>query len=279
MRALLLALAMGATLAFTSCGGDSESSSSSTAAETSTEAEGVPGSESVTFTLANWDLLASSPEDYKGARVNVVGKVFTAPERDEGAVYFQMYADPKNSEWNTIVAYPDSSLRVRQDDFVRVKGEVTGGYTGENAFGGEVTAPTITADTVSVVDATAAASPATTTLGRATSTQHGITLLVRKVELADDETRVFLKIRNASSSKFSFYGSSGKAVQRGRQFESEYNSDYPELSTDLLPGASTSGVIVFPPLDPKGLTLHLEGSSDNYEIGDYGSLTWRFTWR
>jgi hypothetical protein len=65
-----------------------------------------------------------------------------------------------------------------------------------------------------------------------------------------------------------------------RQYESTFSStDYPELSSDLVPGAFTSGVIVFPKMRPKGgLDVYLEGSSEDYDVGDYGTLNWRFHW-
>jgi hypothetical protein len=27
-----------------------------------------------------------------------------------------------------------------------------------------------------------------------------------------------------------------------------------------------------------GLDLYFEGSSENYDVGDYGTLSWRFRW-
>jgi hypothetical protein len=131
-----------------------------------------------------------------------------------------------------------------------------------------------------VVDATAAASPAIRTLSRRQIAQAGITITVQKVEFAEDETRVFVAVKNGSSAEFSLYSSSGKAVEGGRQYESTFSStEYPELSSDLVPGAFTSGVIVFPKMRPKGgLDVYLEGSSEDYDVGDYGTLNWRFHW-
>jgi hypothetical protein len=38
-------------------------------------------------------------------------------------------------------------------------------------------------------------------------------------------------------------------------------------------------VIVFPKMRPKGgLDVYLEGSSEDYDVGDYGTLNWRFHW-
>jgi hypothetical protein len=207
-------------------------------------------------------------------------KVFLPPERDEDGTYFQMYVDPKNSEWNTVVASSDPNLQVSEGDYVRIKGKVVGKYEGENAFGASLTLPWVAADSVEVVDAAAAASPAIETLPPQEGTKAGITMTVEKVEFADDETRVFLAVENGSSAQFDFFSSSGKAVQEGQQYDSTFSgADYPELSSEVVPGAHTSGVMVFPAMSPDaGLDLHLEGYSSDSNVGDYGSLSWVFHW-
>ena len=43
-------------------------------------------------------------------------------------------------------------------------------------------------------------------------------------------------------------------------------ANLPEISSDILPGASSSGVICFDALDPSSLQLYIEGSSDNWEM-------------
>jgi hypothetical protein len=103
---------------------------------------------------------------------------------------------------------------------------------------------------------------------------------IRKVEFAESESRVFVNVRNNSGSQVEVYDSSMKAVQAGRQHDSTYSSgDYPELSSDLLSGASTSGVVVFPKLNPNGnLKLVVEVNSDDYNVGNYRTLTYTFTW-
>jgi hypothetical protein len=187
-----------------------------------------------------------------------VGRVFTAPERDKKGTYLQVWADPKNSEQNTIVGYADPNFKVVENDYVHVVGTVKGKYTGTNAFGTDVTVPTVLASSLKVVDATAAAPPTLATLGPRTSTQAGIHVSVTKVEFAASETRVFMTVRNKSNSSVSVYANSMKAVQQGRQYDPSFSSDYPELSDSVVSGASSSGVVVFPKMSTTGgLALHL----------------------
>src|SRR5262249_48623377 len=102
---------------------------------------------------------------------------------------------------------------------------------------------------------------------------------VKKVEFAAPETRVYMTIKNASGYDVSIFTSSMRAVQAGRQYEQEFSTDYPDLASDIVSGASTSGVAVFPKMNPhRGLRLFIEGNSENTNAGNYGSLKFTLTW-
>ena len=268
-----------AALALLASGCGSSGSSSKKASSTST-AETDSGKASESFDRSNWALLASDPNSHKGANVDFVGQVFTTPERDKKGVYLQVWQDPANSENNTIVGYPDSAFKVAQDDYVHVTGTVKGEFKGKNALGVEVTAVTVLADTLKVVDAVAAAPPALATLGPRRQTQAGITVAIPKVAFAASETRVFVKVTNASGADATVYDTSMRAVQAGKQYDAGFSTnDYPELASDLVSGAATSGVVVFPKMNPHGgLKLIVEVSSDNTDVGDFGTLTYTFLW-
>jgi hypothetical protein len=265
-------------LLFAGCGGTSTTRSTPT--ETTKPATEASGSSPEHFDASNWAVVQSDPDAHKGARAEFIGKVFTAPERDNDGTYLQVWEDAQNSENNVIVGYRDPNFPVQEGDYVRVVGTVKGKFTGKNAFGAKLTVPTVIADTLKVVDAIDAAPPAIATLGKATGTQAGITITVRKVEFAANETRVFVRVRNGSNANVSIYDSSAKAVQSGRQYDATFSTaDYAQLSDDLVPGASTSGVIVFPKMKPSGpLKLILDANSANSDIGNYGTLTYTFTW-
>jgi hypothetical protein len=231
------------------------------------------------FTNATWGTVVANPDDYEGATAELVGQVFTV-ERDEDGTYLQVWMDTRNSDQNTAVAYRDPQFAVDDQDYVRVKGTVSEALEGENAFGADLTIPTVVADTLEVVDATATALPAHTTYPTQSETQGRIRMVVTKVEAAPDETRVFVRVNNTSDADFSFYSSSGKLVADGRSVKQEYGGDYEEPASDIAAHSKTSGVILFKTI-PKdaALRLILEGSSEDYDIGDYGSLSWTFTWK
>lgn len=222
---------------------------------------------SESFDATNYGALVGDPKAHKGAKVEIVGRIFADIEKDADGTYFQMFADPKNSEWLTIVASSED-LDVKQDDFVRVIGKVDGEFKGENAFGAEITAVKLIAESVEVVDATAAGAPPTKTLNVGKSSdQHGITITVDKIEYTADDTRVYVTVNNGTKAKASFYSFNAKAVQGSSQSDSESFSDYPEIQSELLPGVKSSGVVAFGKLDENApLKLVFEASSDDYDL-------------
>jgi hypothetical protein len=261
--------------------GSSSSSPKPPSATTSALAPTPVAASSEHFTVSNWAVLATDPNSHKGATVNFVGKVFVAPQTDQKGVYLQVWEDPQNYQYDTIVAYPDPNFVVSDGDYVQVSGTVKGQFNGKNAFGASITATTILANNLKVVSATAAAPSAIATYGTATYTQAGVTVTIRKIELARSEMRVYATVANNSGANVNVFGTSMKAVQNGVQHDSTFSlAAYPQLATDVVPGASTSGVVVFPPLNPTGgLKLYVDVNSQDYNVGNYGTLTYIFTWR
>ena len=273
---VLIAVALGGVAP--GCGGSSSSGGATAPAAESTATEEPARGE--TFDRDNYALLVSDPESHKGAEVKIVGQIFNEVEQDADGTYFQMWAKPKDSEWNTIVGVRDPTLRLSDGDYVRVVGTVTGEFSGENAFGGDVNAVKVAAESVRKVDATAAASSARAVLPKRRQSEGGIVVTVQKVEFADDETRVFVAVKNNSGADVNLYASSGKAVSGSRQYESTFSlADYPQVSSDIAPGAFTTGVVVFPAMNENApLQLIFEGYSDNSNVGTYGSVRFEFSW-
>ena len=89
-KLLLFAFAVILSLCFLSACGDNSSNSNN---------------EQLPLTDAEIQQMYSSPKDFKGRTVTLIGKVFDTPEYDEDGVYFQMFTDIKNSENYTIVSY------------------------------------------------------------------------------------------------------------------------------------------------------------------------------
>lgn len=267
MKKKIMAILLTATmvLSMTACGGGDNGNSSEKSSEPEKK-EYISETE-----IAD---LFTTPDNFKGKYVKLSGQVFVDPEKDDDEIALQVWHDPQNAEKNFIVYYK-GEVTVKTNDYIEVDGKITGEFKGENAFGGEVTAPMIEADTLEVKSYMEAVVPTISEIipENAIAEQNGVALKVDKVEFAEKETRVYLTESNSSADKFSMYVYSIKIVQNGQQIEQDFSSSssyeggYAELSSDILPNASSSGVLVFPALDSSaGFQIYAEGSSDNWEI-------------
>lgn len=227
--------------------------------------------------------LFSNPDDYKGKYVKMTGKIFTTPEVNDDQVALQIWQNPKDAS-NNFIVYCDRNDELASDVYVSVDGKIEGKFEGENMLGATLTAPLIQADTVEIMSYIDAVVPTRQSAEpqNAVMEQNGISLKIDKVEFADAETRIYLTETNSTADKFSMYTSSIKLIQNGQQIEqdfssmSSYEGNYPELAYDLLPGASSSGILVFPPVSTDGFQLYAEGMSDNWEV-DFAPFTINLT--
>lgn len=235
---------------FTACGGDGGSTEESADNSPITEDE-----------IAE---LYTSPDNFKGRTFEFPGKVLDV-EKDGSDLYLQVYQDIENYENNTIVVYKDADVSVKADDFVRVTGTIDGVFSGENALGGEIEAPQMTASKVEKIDAMEAF-PATKTVEvDQTVTKGSYEATVSKVDFTDKETRIYLTVKNNSSAEFDNYPDQGVIVQDGKQYESEWNEYYPEPSTELKAGVTSESVIAFKKVEEADFTYSFEGYSDDYD--------------
>lgn len=212
--------------------------------------------------------LYTNPKELKNHCVEIVGRVFIEPEYQDGIAGLQIWADPEKSEKNTIIYVNSENLDVKEGDYVKVVGIVGEVLEGENSFGGSVSAPTVHAREFEKISYKDAVSPAIKTVDvNQTKTQYGYSVTVQKIEFAEKETRVYIKVENKGSDKFSLYSFYSVISQEGKQFKEQDNWDanYPKIDTDLLKGNYTEGVIAFPTLADKSFKLTLEGSSDNFD--------------
>lgn len=264
LRRNLLFLLSIITLVLAGCG---ESQSSGGNNDTSKKEK---KEEAKLLTEDEFQKMFSDPKKYKDSAVDFYAKVFVEPERDSDGTYLQAYAN-NNDERNTIIGVKDPDLDLSVGDIIHVQGKVKDSFEGENAFGGQVTAPVIIADEIEKADYQTAFAPAYATIElNKIQDQHGYKLEVQKVELADKETRVYVKVSNEMDDKISFYSFNAKLTVNGKQFEEEvnYDAEYPEVQSDILPGVDTEGIIAFPaiPKEANQFKLYFEGSSDNYDI-------------
>ena len=217
----------------------------------------------------------SNPEDYVGSTVELVGQIFGNVEYDDDGVYFQMWSDPENIHGNTVVGYSDTEITLESNQYVKVTGVIIDVFEGENMMGGEVIAPGVRADKLEVLSYKDAIMPTISTATATTNTidQLGYSVTVQKVELAEKETRVYISVTNNGDNKFSIYSYSMVFLQNNSQYEPTFNfaADYPELQSNIRPGISAEGVVVFPAIENAPFQIIMEGHSDDWkeELQEY----------
>ncbi len=211
----------------------------------------------------------SNPSDYIGSTVELTGVIFGNVDYDSDGIYFQMWADPDNIDFNTVVAYLDPELTLETGQYVRIDGTIAGVFEGENMMGGQIIAPTIKADTLEITSYKDAVRPtiATATAINDTIDQYGYSVTVQNVELAEKETRAYISVTNNGTNEFSLYGFNMVLIQDSTQYEYEpnYMADYPELQSSIRPGITTEGVVVFPAIKQEPFQIIMESHSYDWK--------------
>lgn len=123
--------------------------------------------------------------------------------------------------------------------------------------GGDVNAPLITNAEITKSNYMDVVVPTIASIEPGVSTsQNDVTFTCDKVEFAEAETRVYLTVANDRSDTVSYGVYEIRIIKDGQQIEqdstssSSYDGNYPELSYDLSAGATTSGILVFPAIEP-----------------------------
>lgn len=255
-------LAIGMCLAMVACGNSTPESSSS--------GNNSPN-EKVYLEESEVTSMHANPKSFEGKYVKLSGRVFGPVEQNSGSIAFQMWCDPVGYDLDVAVIYNNNDVSIKENDYVIIDGMILGEMSGQNAFGGTITSPMIAADTLVLSSYAEVVSPTqkTITPENATIDQHGCVVTIEKIELAENETRVYIKATNNSSEKMSVYTFNMKLVQGNKQYEESYQfgADYPELPSSILPGIEADGVVVFDPISPdEAIKVYVEAGNDNYRL-------------
>lgn len=188
--------------------------------------------------------LYANPDDYEGRTVQLTGQVFNT-EKEGDSTLIQLDRDVENNNQDTVVISDDPDLKVSDGDYIRVEGSVDGEFSGENVAGGEISCPQISATKIEKISATEAIPAEKTIKVNKTITKGNYKATVKKVDFTGQNVRIYLSVKNNSSEKFDNYPDEGKIIQGGKQYEVEYDGNYPDPSISIKSGASSSSVIVF----------------------------------
>lgn len=247
--ALLLALIL--CLSVTACGGGSGESSNA-----------QPLSEKETKEML------TNADSFKGRTVEKLPvKVFNVISKESGDYQYQGWADSEQN--NSVLLVSDEDPNIDSDDYILLTGTVVREHKGENAFGGTITAPIIQVTEIQKADATIFNPSKKTIEANQTLEQHGLTMTLQKVEIADKSTRIYLKMVNNSGDTISIYSFNSYILQGSTQLdESDMSYDENTLKSEMVNGSEQSGLLSFETADKDGgpLKIVLDVSSDDWDI-------------
>ncbi len=196
-----------------------------------------------------------TPKEYLSHCVTLYGKIFAGPDYYENVFQLMLYGDPQNYGkmfyvyYNTGEEAFDQGLQ--QGDVIKITGILDNAVDKDGNFVDMPFVPVIGAKSIEKVDYTEAFSKALKTAEKTQSkTQYGYQIKIDRVEFAESETRVYMTVVNQGSGEFSVGTYGAKMIKDGVQYETQSNftANYPQLSSDIVPGVKSEGVLTFPGL-------------------------------
>jgi hypothetical protein len=237
------------------------------------EAEPPPPGAGEQLTNADWARVVANPAQYKGAAANLVGRVFSVDNSDDGSYRaLHVWADVRHSSQETTVI-ARRGIPILTGDYLSVRGLVQGKVDDET-FGVDVRGPVVIASRVVRVTAIAAASPARQRLRAKPYTVFAVTLTPYRIDFAQDEARVFLRIKNATDYTIHYDAADSYLLSDGVRFKARPPGSYPRIPSDIFPGATVTGVTTFAPVSPgTSFKFVTKFSSDDDSLGLSGVTT------
>jgi hypothetical protein len=258
-------LAVALTILCTACGSSSAGSPDATAP--------APGA-GRHVTNSDWPAVVSNPDAFRGATATLVGRVFSVSNSADGRYRaIHVWANSRKSrEETTIIATRGFPLLA--DDYVRVRGVLAGTLRQGNTFGVGVRGPVVVASRLARVTAIAAASPTRQRLHGKPYTVFAVTLTPYRVDLAADETRVFLRIHNSTGFTLHYVAQDSYVLSDGVRGNPKSNLGYPQLPPDIAPETTVDGVTTFQAVSPATIFKFVTRfSSDDSRVGTLGITT------
>lgn len=238
----------------------------------SQEEESAEPEEIVYVEAAEIENVLNSPEEYIGKYINIIGNVYSGPQKVDESYYYDAWDTAFGSNYTFSVKTDTQVEGVALDSYIQVDGKISE-ETGSDDFYNGLIIEATSIQPMSYVDAVVPTLKEIVPQGTAI-TQNNVTVQVDKVQFAEAETRVYVTIANASDSTFTPYASLSKVIANGQQLETSmesmtnyYAPELGEIPYEVLPQITVSGVLVFPAIDQNtSFQFYMEGSSDNWDL-------------
>lgn len=215
----------------------------------------------------------ASPKEYIGTSIESTAKILKI-EKAESSYVIQAYLDAENDELNTILNITNDQFKdFKEGQYISFNGVINKEFKGENMFGKELILPVVLVNNIEASSYKDVIAPTINeVIWNQTQDQHGVKITIEKVEFAKSETRVYVKIKNDSAEKASFYDFNSKLIVGSTQIASkyaDYDADYKKAESTIFPGVETDGVIVFEAIKEENqnkLEIFMEAQNSNYQL-------------
>ncbi len=190
------------------------------------------------------------PESYKGKWIKVEGEVSQGPDVDGKTGYMVRYVEAKNRYF---FVQTDGDLGYQAGDYVKVVGKIDDEITMKNVYGDDIPVACITDAKVSDGSYIDIVMPTyrINKPNEKTQTIDGVSVTLSKVEYAQEETRVYLKINNQSDLAVYYAPSNVILQQEDAVVYPDTGSvsyelgKYPQLDSTIDPKSKSNGILVF----------------------------------
>ena len=214
----------------------------------------------------------TNADKYKGYHINIKGKVFQVMGDNGTSKGIQIWLDPEICEQNLMISY-NTDVDVKQGDYISCSGYIDSVTKYKNAYDAELHVPLILSTDLRKATYIDVMAPTTETITpqNLQKESKGYTVSVSKVEFSEKETRIYVTVTN--NGKATLYIGDSIIIQNGKQYSSitNYDADYDEIPYEIVKGASSTGVIVFPAINLEEFELSFDIHSDDFDenLGEY----------
>ena len=208
----------------------------------------------------------TNAKSYKGYHINIKGKVFQVMSDNGNVKGIQVWLDPDTCEQNLMIYY-NTNVDVKQGDYIICSGYIDSVTEYKNAYDAKLFAPLVISSDLKKSTYMEVMAPATETIAVKNIKQekYGYSVLFEKVEFSEKETRVYVTAKNDGKETLYFDADGAVILQDGKQYnaESNFDANYDEIPYEIVKGATSSGIIVFPKINTKDFDLTIDVHSEN----------------
>lgn len=208
------------------------------------------------------DQIYSSPKKYTHRRVVVKGQVYNVQKTKKG-IRFDLCSELLSINKISTVYYESKDVNIKDEDYVIVDGVILGE---DDVYDINLSYVSIKATNVINSNYINVFSPTIKTYQvNQTIKQKGYKVTLMKVELAKNQTRAYIKVKNKGKADFYLYTPFAKIKQGNKKYyiDGDYILENPQFLDSIDRGKKVKGIVSFPAINPnQGFTLKIPAESD-----------------